>query len=433
MRDYPWLSVVVTCMGRLDQLRRSLPPLIANGTGVEIILVDWSCPDGAARHAREHWPTVRVVEIEGQVEFRKSAALNAGVRAATAPWLAILDADMIASGDLLRELADRMDPDVLLGLPDDRMAGFLACTRAAFDRAGGYDERMRGWGFEDDDLRRRLLEQGLRFERVSSSAIDIMPHDDGLRSRFHVEKDRRQSTLFNQALVWQARWTEPAMRREQWVAHPLLMPSSASIGPVFRAVQFALHLQWRVGVEDVRLLAATSPDGAASESESIERLMLDALRLIDCPGAVDVVRGPTHESVIELPFSWWRFPYFSARRMWNGWTEGRAMGRIAVGQLGDDEIEELARTVPSFTFFSIEAGTSICDAASILAHADAFVDRGGGYIHVASAVGVPAFLLVDDEDSLATVVRDDFDLEISIARTLGDVSRQLTALLGSAG
>lgn len=431
MQDEPWLSVVVTCMGRLDHLRRTIPALVEHAPGVEVILVDWSCPDGAGAYAREHWPEVRVVAIKNRVHFHKSAALNAGARVARAPWLAIFDADMIASTDFFEEVQARLRPDVLLGLFDERLAGFLVCRREVFDRAGGYDERMEGWGFEDDDMRRRLLGEGLRLERLPADAIELVPHGDERRTRFYAEKDPFRSALFNQALVWQARWTDPSMRREQWPARPLLMPSGPGVGALFRSVEFALHLQWRIGVPGVRLLCATSLETSGEEATAIERLLREMLDAIDTPGPVELVHLPVQDTIVPLPFGQWRFPYFPARISWNGWPEARAHRRIAVGQIHSEEMERLARAAPHFALTTLDAGVSIATAARILSEADLLVARGGGFVHLASAVGAPVFLLAGEARESAALFRDDLDLDVIVCHSLEDLITKVVVFLGA--
>lgn len=48
-----------------------------------------------------------------------------------------------------------------VGLPG--AGAFQSWPRAWFERVGGFDERMAGWGAEDDDLRARARRDGLRF------------------------------------------------------------------------------------------------------------------------------------------------------------------------------------------------------------------------------------------------------------------------------
>jgi hypothetical protein len=420
-----WLSIVVTCMGRLDHLRQTIPSLIRQDSGVEIVLVDWSCPDLCGAYASEHWPGVRVVKVPGQKQFHKSAALNAGARVASAPWLAILDADMIASSEFFENLRSGLRPDVLLGLADDRLTGFLACKRDGFDRTGGYDERMVGWGFEDDDMRRRLLEQGLRLEALPAGSIQVIPHDDESRTRFYAEKDLSQSALFNQALVWQARWVPPSLRRERWPANPVMIPSGVTPGPLFRSAEFALHVRWRIGVPGVRLLA---------ETRATEQALREILGVIDSPGSVDLVFGSrdtfTPESLIDLPFGLWRFRYFPVRPSWQGWPDAKAHGSIAVGSMNSHERERLVLSLPRFDIIALDARDSIGMVTKILRNCDLLIDRSGGFAHVASAMGVPVFLLADAPAELSTLFRDEFDLEVLVCSSFENVLAEVPAFLG---
>jgi glycosyl transferase family 7 (putative galactosyltransferase) len=137
--------------------------------------------------------------------FNKSWGLNVGFRVSRQPWLAFADGDLIL-GDALREALDHVgrgyqtikpyrhlvdldagesarvragefdwlparDP---AAAPDREAAGeqlsfaggaFLV-TRAAFAHVGGWDERFRGWGGEDDAMSYKL-------ERARASGVEL--------------------------------------------------------------------------------------------------------------------------------------------------------------------------------------------------------------------------------------------------------------------
>jgi glycosyltransferase involved in cell wall biosynthesis len=89
------ISAITTCKGRLEHLKQSLPALMA--TGMEVIVVDYDCPDQAGAWVQANWPQARVVAVSDRPRFNRSAARNLGAAAATGEWLVFLDSDAIAA------------------------------------------------------------------------------------------------------------------------------------------------------------------------------------------------------------------------------------------------------------------------------------------------------------------------------------------------
>ncbi|MDK9701507.1 MAG: glycosyltransferase family 2 protein [Sulfuritalea sp.] len=187
----PRLSLITTCKGRLRHLEESLPCMLAQ-PGCECIVVDYDCPDGAGNWVAAHHPAVRLVRTAAQPMFRHAHARNLGAAAATAPWLAFLDADTLLApafaGEIIARLAAghyyRPSP-----LPWDAW-GNVVCEKSRFDQIGGYDEVMRGWGAEDDDLYLRLGLAGCTADTYPGKLVDSIPHPTSDRVRFSDIGDR---------------------------------------------------------------------------------------------------------------------------------------------------------------------------------------------------------------------------------------------------
>ncbi|MBS0558306.1 MAG: glycosyltransferase [Proteobacteria bacterium] len=156
--------------------------------------------------------------------FNKSWGLNIGFRLSVNPWLVFADADIVL-GDALAEAATHLDKGYqaikpyrrLIDLDDaesmrvrtgdfdfvpqrDAAApnregvgehivfagGVVLIARAAFVRMGGWDERFRGWGGEDDAMSYRL-------ERARVAGIEL-----DSRPAVHLVHPRAQETTFAQ-------------------------------------------------------------------------------------------------------------------------------------------------------------------------------------------------------------------------------------------
>ena len=157
----PLLTAVVPCMGRLHHLRESIPALLASAQregvrasagsdgsrdgDLEVLLVDYACPDECGAYARAHWPAVRVVEVRGVEHFNKARALNAGVAAACGEWIAIVDADMVVQKRFVEIVRAQLAPGVVLGRADeDDGTGFIVVAREELRATGGYQPLAEG-------------------------------------------------------------------------------------------------------------------------------------------------------------------------------------------------------------------------------------------------------------------------------------------------
>lgn len=196
-------DIITTCKGRLEHLKRSLPSMLDQGAA-NVIVVDYSCPDGTAGYVREHFPLTRVVHVEGQPHFSNWRARNAGAAAASSQVLVFCDADTILANNAIAWLSEHL-PTKALGhferntrrkfnkaktnLAENQLAGFIAVPRAAFLRVGGYDEVLEGYGAGGDtDLTYRLGIIGLKFFGVAPNIIEsVLEHDDDDRVRYHAD------------------------------------------------------------------------------------------------------------------------------------------------------------------------------------------------------------------------------------------------------
>lgn len=182
--------------GTLDALQCALR---ATGLCADVLVVDDASTDATADIARAHGARVLRVDLR-----HIAAARNAGARDTIAPRLLFLDADTRVGAGVLRAAMHALDAGAVGGgaaVRLDTRPGWLArigialsvllfrttriapgcfvfCTRAAFEAAGGFDERL--YAAEDVAISRALRRQG-RFvilrEAVHTSArkLDTFP------------------------------------------------------------------------------------------------------------------------------------------------------------------------------------------------------------------------------------------------------------------
>ncbi len=181
----PIISFCITCMGRLYQLRETLPAnleLMAPHANVEFVILNYNSPDELHEWMREqHLDLIRAGRIRYALNpaperFHASKAKNQAHRLATGDILVNLDADNFIGGSygLMMEWFAR-NFDICLhmfsGTYGDGSFGRIAMARKHFLALGGYDESFMPMGAQDRDLIRRARAYGLKKIHVSDSRI----------------------------------------------------------------------------------------------------------------------------------------------------------------------------------------------------------------------------------------------------------------------
>jgi len=194
----PLVTAITTCKGRLEHLKQTLPALMAS-PGLEVVVVDYDCPDGAGDWARATWPAAKVVSVSDRPWYNRSDANNLGAAVATGDWLFFADADVRIAEGFMQTVQPLLRPGVFL-LADPRPAelwGALFVSRRDFEAIGGFDEAMQGYGSEDVDLLARLMMAGVREASFPSRGFGVIPHDQAVRTRFHEIADIALSGSIN--------------------------------------------------------------------------------------------------------------------------------------------------------------------------------------------------------------------------------------------
>lgn len=209
-------------MGRLEHLKLSLPKMLQCG-GQEVIVVDYSCPDGTAGYVTKHFPSVRVVSVEGEKHFSNWRARNAGAELARTDVLVFCDADTLLADHAITWLDENLRPKTFglfsralsagfnapsPGLALNQLRGFHVIPRTAFRRIGGYDDVLEGYAAGGDtDLEERLMRTGLErfFLDTRRLVASMIEHDDTERLKYHLHG---VSTSYCAGLLYRAAKTQ---------------------------------------------------------------------------------------------------------------------------------------------------------------------------------------------------------------------------------
>lgn len=186
---------------RVEMCLRSL--LRSEHTDFQIVLLDYGSRNlNAMRDLAEQYGVT--FKREEATEWSRSKAMNAAAALAEGRHLIFADADLVFSPTVLSETVARLDSspncvllfqfrdlpsgitaDQLLGQPNfvalDRNSvwrprwgmGVQAYTRAAFNEIRGFDERMKIYGGEDNDIAKRARGNGYRLEWVTGPEFGL--------------------------------------------------------------------------------------------------------------------------------------------------------------------------------------------------------------------------------------------------------------------
>jgi hypothetical protein len=213
----PTILPIVTCMGRLEHLKQTLPRVVREFG--RAVVVDWSCPQKSGAWARRNFgAAVDVVEVPGQRYFHKTRALNLGARRAAmlgASRLLFLDADTLVETGLCAACEQSLVPGEF-GMADRHgtrrrpsLTGVLLVSVTDFRRIGGYDEEFVNYGCEDLDMRCRLAILGkVRPVDLPPLLVYAISHDDSLRVQHYALTERGASERRN--------WQMLRSRVRQW-------------------------------------------------------------------------------------------------------------------------------------------------------------------------------------------------------------------------
>ncbi|KKJ05570.1 glycosyltransferase family 2 protein [Burkholderia gladioli] len=245
------LSIIVTWRNR-EELRGALPGLVetARRVGGEVIVVNFGGDaEAVARQTDTYRDAVRVVELREQPYFHKTRAQNLGAHFARHDTLFFCDCDIIVEPASIDALVARLGAEpgrfaTLKGVREternSRQAknvvrfgyrldvkirngrelaivdneedahdgtrqapGLLLVRRDDFLAVNGYNGRLHGWGWEDQDMISRLT-LGAGLTRIQEGHALHISHDDHARISQYPVTNRWESRdrMFRQALAF---------------------------------------------------------------------------------------------------------------------------------------------------------------------------------------------------------------------------------------
>jgi len=269
------LSVVTVCMNRREHLLATVARLAAWPHHDEHLIVDWSSRTPLRREELPADPRLRLLRVEGEGRWSPSRAYNFALAQARGAWLMRMDADCWPT--------EHFDPATLqargplwVGSGGEGRFGQFLMARERLEAVGGFNEAMRGWGFEDKDLRARLeIQQGWPLRALPAEAIGVIEHSNEERmgqaragagqalQRSLGLATMRSSRLGNRLLAAHHPWgpRTPASRYEAIAPHTWRVIAASVPRPAADADDEIDHAVDAVGAAIDRAVAAVDGGG----------------------------------------------------------------------------------------------------------------------------------------------------------------------------
>lgn len=182
----PGISLVCCVRNRIENLTEAVQSWIALDALDEILILDWSSDDPVApalarRRIRDR--RLRVVRAEGEDRWTLSYAYNAAFRLSRFDRIVKADADIVIEPEFFAR-NPLPEAGFVCGnwrrVAEDQAHtnGFFYINRADLARVGGFNEFITSYGWDDDDLYRRLDEAGVARIDVDPITIYHQPHGD---------------------------------------------------------------------------------------------------------------------------------------------------------------------------------------------------------------------------------------------------------------
>lgn len=205
MKSYLKISFCTVCRNRLSHLKETLIRNIRDNESypaIEFNLLDYNSDDGMEEWVRQNMTPFIERKIFNYFKnpypecFDHSHSRNMLFKLSTGDILCNLDADNFAGENFafyINEIMNQEGPARIMvrskELKSERernTSGRVCMQRDSFFKVNGYDERMKGHGFEDTDLINRIIKSGVEpFVIEDDRYLQSVLHSQTLRTKEH--------------------------------------------------------------------------------------------------------------------------------------------------------------------------------------------------------------------------------------------------------
>lgn len=216
------ISFVTTCMNRSYSIKKTLIHNIENlkqFNNIEFVLLNYDSHDDLDSYIKENCQKyieagiLNYYKLQEKVEFfQRSRAKNIAYKLSNGNIIHNVDAEWLMYSpivDLIRK--NFVNGQEKRTLHIGGRGGGIVNYKKHFIDAGGYDERMNVWGFEDSDLFNRL-KIGFGFEHIRTT---LLPYADNIKTR----RDERNKNIPSKFNTDNYKIHQENMNNKQWIVN----------------------------------------------------------------------------------------------------------------------------------------------------------------------------------------------------------------------
>lgn len=206
------LSFCTTCMNRLSHLKETLVKNILDNQGygdIEFVLLDYNSSDGLEDYVKTELNQfivdgkLKYFRTEEPLKYNWSHSRNMVCRLASGDILCTVDADNFLGKGYAQFVNERFQKDENIFLSTisetpvkNDVLGRICVRKEHFLAVGGYDERMKHYGFEDYDFVNRLQNHGVKKQILNDpELLKTIRHTNAERMENGVKANELSSLL----------------------------------------------------------------------------------------------------------------------------------------------------------------------------------------------------------------------------------------------
>lgn len=184
------ISIITVSHNRNEHLIQCISAISKCNCHIEHIVLDWNSNPAVLISDLPEDHRIRLIRVDHERHWWLTRAYNYAASFANGNWLLKVDADCILDQDFF----DAFDPThaslqtfgnlSLLTNNDTDFSGWglFSVKRDIFERCGGFNEWIFGWGFDDIDLYERILEiPNATLALLPKCGIYMLKHTDNMR------------------------------------------------------------------------------------------------------------------------------------------------------------------------------------------------------------------------------------------------------------